>query len=175
MAMLLLRTDSDTRGDAVVRAAERAVPDHAVQFAYVRDQYRDIFEPLEVAAGIVSAFGLLSFLVAAAGVYSVMAYLVASRRREMGIRLALGAAAADIRRLVLGSSVRLVAVGAAIGLGGTLAAATLARSLSPGVNPLDLATYVSILSLVAITALVATWHPARQASRVDPAVTLRGE
>jgi predicted permease len=175
MAMLLLRTDSETGGDAVVRAAERAVPDHAVQFAYVRDQYRDIFEPLEVAAGIVSAFGLLSFLVAAAGVYSVMAYLVASRRREMGIRLALGAAAADIRRLVLGSSVRLVAVGAAIGLGGTLAAATLARSLSPGVNPLDLATYVSILSLVAITALVATWHPARQASRVDPAVTLRGE
>ncbi len=128
-----------------------------------------------LAARVVGGFALLSFAVAMAGLYGVMAFLVAGRRREMGIRLALGARHRQVRQLVLGSAMRLVFVGAALGLLGAVALSKWLQSQLYGVQAIDLSTYATVVVLVAAAATLATWLPARQASRVDPATTLRQE
>jgi ABC-type antimicrobial peptide transport system permease subunit len=102
-----------------------------------------------------------------------MAFLVANQAREIGIRMALGADSLRIRRLVLESSMWLVLVGAAIGIGGALVASRWAQSQLFGVSATDPTTIVLVAVVIVITALFATWHPARQATRVDPTVLLR--
>jgi ABC-type antimicrobial peptide transport system permease subunit len=134
-----------------------------------------MFADVLLATRVTGAFGLIAFLVAVVGVYGVMAYLVAGRRREIGIRMALGADRRDIGRLVLASSARLVVIGAALGLGGALLLSRWAASQFYGVSATDPATYTLVGATMLATALVATWHPARQAARVDPAITLRAE
>jgi ABC-type antimicrobial peptide transport system permease subunit len=104
-----------------------------------------------------------------------MAYLVAGRRREIGIRMALGADRRDIGRLVLTNSARLVIIGAVLGLAGALLLSRWAASQFYGVSATDPATYILVGTTILATALLATWHPARQAARVDPAITLRAE
>jgi ABC-type antimicrobial peptide transport system permease subunit len=116
----------------------------------------------------------LACLLAGAGIYALMAFLVASRAREIGIRIALGASAADIRRLVLGSSLRLVVAGAAIGIVSTMIASRWIGSQLYGVAPTDpLILTIVTLGIVAV-ALVATWRPARHAVHVDPTQLLKG-
>jgi ABC-type antimicrobial peptide transport system permease subunit len=102
-----------------------------------------------------------------------MAFLVANRARAIGIRMALGADSRRIRRLVLESSIWLVFLGAAIGIGGALVAARWAQSQLFGVRAMDPVTIGLVTLAVVVTALLATWHPARQATRVDPKVLLR--
>jgi ABC-type antimicrobial peptide transport system permease subunit len=116
---------------------------------------------------------MLAFVVAAAGIYGVMAFLVANRAREIGIRMALGADTRRIRSLVLASSMWLVLLGAGIGIGGAFVASRWAQSQLFGVKATDPLTIVLVTVAVALTALLATWHPARQATRVDPKVLLR--
>jgi ABC-type antimicrobial peptide transport system permease subunit len=128
-----------------------------------------------LATRVTSAFGLVAYLVALVGVYGVMAHLVLGRRREIGIRMALGADRQDIRGLVLASSARLVMIGTLLGIAGALALSRWTSSQFFGVSALDPATYAGVAAMVVATALLATWHPARQAARIDPAVTLRGE
>jgi ABC-type antimicrobial peptide transport system permease subunit len=110
-----------------------------------------------------------------AGIYGVMALLTASRTREIGVRMALGADRAAIRRLVFGSSLRPVVVGAMIGVISAAIAAKWAQSLLYGVSFADPVSYVLVALVVMAGALVATWQPARKAARVDPVVTLRAE
>ena len=126
-----------------------------------------------LATRIMTSFGILAFVVAAAGIYGVMAFLVANRAREIGIRMALGADSRRIRRLVLGSSMGLVLLGAAIGIGGAFVASRWIQSQLFGVTVTDPIAIVVATVGVAVTALLATWHPARQATRVDPKVLLR--
>jgi predicted lysophospholipase L1 biosynthesis ABC-type transport system permease subunit len=127
------------------------------------------------AMAVAGGFAAVALLLAAVGLYGVIAYSVAQRSRELGLRLALGATKRDVLGLVLGEGVRLTAVGVLAGLAGAFAAARLLRSQLYAVSPSDAAVYVGVALLTAAVALAATYMPARRATGIDPAVTLRGE
>jgi len=127
---------------------------------------------LAVLMGLFAALGLL---LGAVGIYGVLAYTVSQRRREIGVRLALGATTRDVLRMVVGGGLRLVAVGVAVGLAGALALARLMESVLYGVPPHDPLTFASVVVGLMGVALIASWLPARRASRVPPAVALRAE
>jgi ABC-type antimicrobial peptide transport system permease subunit len=131
--------------------------------------------PQRLAASIAGSLGTVALLLAAIGLYGVMAYAVASRSREIGVRMALGADAPDVVRLMLKYGLRLVAIGGVLGL---VAAAGLAQVLSGflfGVSPLDPVAYATAIGTLGLVALAATYIPARRASRIDPLKALRTE
>jgi putative ABC transport system permease protein len=115
----------------------------------------------------------LALLMAAIGIYGVLAVSVAQRTGEFGIRLSLGAQRADILRLVIGQGMRLVAIGLVIGLTASLALSRLMKRLLFGVGADDPSTFVMIAVLLMGVALLACWIPARRATKVDPLVALR--
>jgi ABC-type antimicrobial peptide transport system permease subunit len=124
---------------------------------------------------LLAAFALLALILASVGLYGVMALTVTQRTRELGIRLALGAARANIFKLVLSHGMALIAVGIGAGLIGTLAMGQLVVSLLYNVHPPDLtAAFCAVISL-SLVAFVACCVPARRATRVDPIVALREE
>ncbi len=167
------RVDSRARASDLYQTVRSVDPRNILKVDFVDDLFADQFADRLLATRVIGGFGLLAFLVAAAGIYGLMAFLVASRAREMGIRVALGATGNDIRRLVLGSSLRLVSAGAAIGIASALAASRLLRSQLFGVSPTDPLALIGVTSVVVAVALVATWSPARQAARMDPTVLLK--
>jgi predicted permease len=124
---------------------------------------------------LVAAFAAAALLLAAVGLYGVMAHDVWRRRRELGIRMALGARPRDALRLVLAEGLRLTAAGAALGLLGAILGGRLLRGLLFGVSASDPATFVAILLVLSAAALVACGLPAARAARVDPARVLRAE
>jgi ABC-type antimicrobial peptide transport system permease subunit len=124
---------------------------------------------------LLGAFAILAVVLAAIGLYGVVSYGVASRTREMGVRMALGARGADVLRLVLGGGLKLVAVGVLAGLAGAAAGTRLLGGLIFGVNPLDPVTFGLATTLLVVVALLAHWVPVRRALRVDPATALRAE
>jgi putative ABC transport system permease protein len=124
---------------------------------------------------LVTAFALVGLLLAAIGIYGVMAYAVAERTHELGVRIALGADRASVLRLVLGEAIALAAIGITIGLAGAFAATRLIQSLLFGITSTDALTFAGISALLAVTALVASYVPARRAMRVDPMIALRYE
>ncbi|MGH9935385.1 MAG: FtsX-like permease family protein, partial [Blastocatellia bacterium] len=128
-----------------------------------------------IGASMLSAFGALALLMSAVGLYGVLAYIVNQRRREIAIRLSLGARSADVLRMMLGQGLRLIAVGLGLGLPAALAAGHLLRNQLPGVNPFDPLTFSTIALLLAGVALLACWIPARRATKVDPMIALRAE
>jgi putative ABC transport system permease protein len=131
--------------------------------------------PHRFRAAIISTFAALALLLAMVGIFGVLAYSVEQRSREFGVRIALGATAAGIMRLILGSAARVVAVGGAIGLA---AAAVLVRTISTflfGVEPLDPMTFGSVSLILALTAAIATAAPAWRATRVDPVEAFRSD
>ena len=125
-----------------------------------------------VLVGIAAAMALL---LSAVGLYGAIAYAVGQRTNEIGIRMALGARAAQVAQLVVSQSVRLVAGGALIGLAGALAATRVLRALLFGVSPTDPITLGAALMTLLAVALVAAWVPARRAARVDPMTALRAQ
>ena len=145
---------------AIVFQTVRAVDQRNIlKLEFVDDQYALKFADKLLATRVIGAFGLLAFVIAAAGIYGVMAFLVAHRAHEIGIRIALGADASRINRLVMGSSLRLVLLGAALGIGGAIAASRWAESQLFGVRAADPATLAVVTLGVVATALLATWHP----------------
>ena len=120
-------------------------------------------------------FAGVGLALAVVGVYGVMAQMARRRVREMGIRLALGAQANDVRWLVVRNGLRLVTVGLVIGTAGAFAATRAMQAMLFGVAPKDPLTFVAVPALLVLTALVATWLPASYASRADPATALRTE
>jgi ABC-type antimicrobial peptide transport system permease subunit len=126
-------------------------------------------------ASLFGSFGTLALVLAAVGVYGVMAYTVSQRTREIGIRMALGARGGDIVRRVVGQGAVLAAAGVGLGIIGALGAARLMRGVLYGVQPVDPFAFLFIPLLLAGVALLASWLPARRAARVDPMVALRSE
>ncbi|MGH9854694.1 MAG: FtsX-like permease family protein, partial [Blastocatellia bacterium] len=128
-----------------------------------------------LAATLLSVFGGLALLLASVGLYGVMAYAVSQRRREIGVRLALGARQRDVFRLVIKEGMTLVAAGVALGLAGAIAGTRLLTAFLYGVEPTDAATFIGVALLLAVVALLANYLPARRAARTDPMQALRAE
>jgi putative ABC transport system permease protein len=124
---------------------------------------------------LLGLFGGLALLLSAAGIYGVMAYGVAQRANEFGLRLALGAQTQDVMKLVLKQGLRLISVGLVLGLAAALALTRLMKSLLFGVNATDAVTFAAVTLLLLVVALLACLMPARRATKVDPITFLRHE
>jgi ABC-type antimicrobial peptide transport system permease subunit len=131
--------------------------------------------PQRVAATVIGVFGATGLLLAAIGLYGVLAFHVAARTREIGIRVALGAPLTGVVRLVMRDSMRLVIAGIVVGLAGALLLTPLLGSLLYGIPAADPVTFAAGPLLLLAVALLATYVPARRATRVDPTVALRAE
>ena len=129
----------------------------------------------QTAAWLVGGFAALALLLGVVGLYSVIAYSVSQRTREIGVRVALGAQPASVYRLILSQAGRLIALGAVLGLAAAIGAAGLMSSLLFGVRSWDLATLGSVTALLAVAGLAASWFPARRAAAVNPVDALRAE
>ncbi|MFQ5790864.1 MAG: FtsX-like permease family protein, partial [Acidobacteriota bacterium] len=133
------------------------------------------FLPARMAAGVVSAFALLALLLAAVGLYGILAYSVSQAVRDIGIRMALGAGPAQVLRLVIRQGMTLTLAGLALGLAGGLALTRLMIGLLYGVSATDPLSYVTASVLLAGVALLATFLPARRATKIDAMSALRME
>jgi putative ABC transport system permease protein len=129
----------------------------------------------QVTASVAGILSLLALGLAAVGIYGVVAYAVTRRRREVGIRMALGASVRDVRRLILGQTMRPVAAGMTIGLAVAAAVARVLHSVLFGVSPFDPVAYLAAPLVMIAVAALATWLPTRQALQTDPVTTLRSE
>ena len=148
-------------------------PNLNVRVQRIEENVEAALAPVRIGAAAAATLGGLGLLLACTGVYGVMSFLVGSRRREVGIRVALGAKNADILRLILWQGMKPVAIGAVIGLPLAAAGAQLIRVMLYGLSPMDPLPFLSMAALLALMAAIAALVPARAALRVDPAVTLR--
>jgi len=139
------------------------------------DIYKLSMAETSFALVIIGIAGGVTLLLGLVGLYGVIAYIVAQRRREVGIRMALGAAGADVQRMFVRSGLQLAGIGMVVGIGVALAVSRFLASLLFGVSPFDPVTYGAVAVALGGVALVATWLPARQASMVEPAIALRSE
>lgn len=146
-----------------------------IQFRLLRTQIHETLTQDELMATLCGFFGGLAVLLAAIGLYGVISYTVAQRTNEIGVRLALGAQRSGIIRLILGEVSLLVGIGLAVGIGLTLAGGKAASSLLFGLKPDDPLILALTVVLLAAIGLVASFVPARRASRLDPMVALRYE
>jgi putative ABC transport system permease protein len=134
---------------------------------------RETFARQRFSALLLGGFSLVSLLLAAVGIYGVLAYSVTERTREIGVRVALGAEPARIVVLILSNGMRVVLAGAAAGLCGALALTGLLKSLLFGVKPHDAVTLAAVVAVLIVVALVAAWLPARRAAHLAPVDALR--
>jgi predicted permease len=161
---------------AVQRELRALDPDLPIDEVRTLDEVRtEAMFPARLMATMLAAFGALALGVACVGLAAVVAFAASQRTRELGVRMALGAEAGDVQRLIVADGLRLAAVGVAVGL---LLAAGVARLLASqlyGVSAADPLTFVLVPALLGGVALLAAWVPARRASRADPLVALRAE
>jgi ABC-type antimicrobial peptide transport system permease subunit len=128
-----------------------------------------------MATILLTGLGVIALLLAAMGLYGVMAYNVNQRTMEIGVRMALGARPGDVVRMVVGQGLRLVLYGLAIGLAGAWFAGNALAHFLPGVSAYDPVTIAAVTLLLTGVALFASWLPARRAARTDPMVALHAE
>jgi putative ABC transport system permease protein len=175
---LVVRTGGPPRGAAV--AVERAIhevdKDLPVSQMLTMDQLMgNSLGQRRLTLVLLASFAALALLLAAIGIYGVIAYSVRQRTHEIGVRIALGARSTDVLQLIVGQAMKLVAVSVALGLAGAFALTRWMATLLFNVQPADPLTFATIAALLTLIALVACWIPARRATKVDPMVALRCE
>jgi putative ABC transport system permease protein len=175
---LAVRTNVDPKStlaaiQSAIREVDKDQPVYQVQT--IDELISDSVGTRRFALTLLILFAVLALVLAVSGIYGVISYSVTQRTQEIGIRMALGAQAADVLRLVLGQFMRLTLVGVGLGLIGAYLATRLMTSLLFGVTPTDVPTFVLVSVGLSLVALVACLIPARRATRVDPLVALRYE
>ena len=160
----------------VRREVQRLDPNLPVQaLRTLPEHVSEALWPARLGAGLLAVFGLLALMLAAVGLSGLIAYLVSQRTHEFGVRLALGAQAGDLLKLVIWQGLKLTLSGVVIGLLGAFALTRLMENLLYGLSPSDPLTFLAITSLLVAVALLASYLPARRATKVDPLVALRYE
>jgi len=175
----LLIVDSDLSPKATVPWVRSQIgqldPTVPVTTEPLNDQVRKLADRPRFEMALLGFFAFCGLLMAMVGLYGVISFLATQRTQEIGVRMALGATRVDILRLIAGEGVRLIVLGAVLGLGAALAAAQLLKSLLFDVGTHDPASFIAVTLLLALVALVATLIPARAAMQTDPMKALRTE
>jgi predicted permease len=169
------RGDIDPIVPAVTRRIAEVNPAINIEFSILSDTIRSGLVRERLMAALSGAFGVLAGLLAAVGLYGVMSYTVARRSNEIGIRLAMGARSMDVLKMVIVEAGWMVGIGVAIGVALGLGAAKAARTMLFGLQPGDPATLSAAIALLAAIGLIASYLPARRASKLDPMTTLRSD
>jgi len=175
---IVIRTTGDPELVAPVLRSAAAAFDETLPVSDIRTMTKHLgiaLMPARLAGAALGVFGLLGLVLASIGMYGVMAYTVSQRRREIGIRMAIGAAGRDVVGMIMRQGLTLVIVGAAIGIGGALAASRLLRGILYSPSVIDPVTFAGVPLLLTAVAALASWLPARRASGVDPLEALRRE
>jgi predicted permease len=173
-----LRTSGDPEALASQVRAEVARLDPSMPVADLRTMTNALgmaLFPARLGGAALGLFGILGMILASVGIYSVMAYTVSRRSREIGIRVALGAARTQVVGLVLKKGMTLVLIGVALGMLAAVGASYLTAGILYGVEAVEPVTFVGVPALLAVVALAATWVPARRAASVDPMTALRSD
>lgn len=170
---------SDTDTQMVTSAARQILhelnPEIPPRFRTFSQVYWASLGSRRFNAILIGCFGILALLLAAVGIFGVIAYSVSRRTREIGVRVALGARSWDVLTMILTQGLRTILIGIAIGVAGSLAITRLLRSMLFGVTATDPLTFAAVILLLSGTALLACYIPARRATKVDPMVALREE
>jgi putative ABC transport system permease protein len=175
---LTVRTHGTATGLAPAIRSEMADLDKEQpieQLGSMEQTFSDQFAEPRFQSRLMGAFAALALILAVVGIYGVNAYAVTQRRRELGVRIALGARPSDVLRETLSEGLKLSAMGIVLGLTGAYAMSSLFRSVLVGVAGFDLVAVLSAAGLLAVVALIACYLPARRATRIDPASALRQE
>jgi putative ABC transport system permease protein len=175
---LLLRSNGDPLSlvptvRAVVRSVDEDLP--ILRLQTVRQQRRSDYAPYQLYAMTMGSFAAFAILLAAIGLYGVVAYNAAQRTREIGVRIALGAEAKHVIAMIAGQGGRLVLLGILLGTGGSMLLLRVLSAMLFGASPIDLPVFAAVAVLLSLTAALAIWLPARRASRIDPLEALRAE
>jgi ABC-type antimicrobial peptide transport system permease subunit len=157
----------------VVQQTDRDLP--LIDVRTQREQIDATMQMERMLAALTTGFGALALVLACVGIYGIMAYSVANRTNEIGIRLALGAQPGQVRGMILGESGWLAGVGVVVGVGAALGLARLVKTMLYGIQPWDTMTLIGGVSILLVVALAASWIPAGRAARVQPMVALRHE
>jgi predicted permease len=175
---LIVRTNSEPRNFIGAVRHEVEQIDRSVPISVVKTMQQHMTWPLwgpGMAATLSLAFGVIALLLSSVGLYSVMAYVVSQRTKEVGIRMALGANRHDVLKMITGQGMRLAIVGTVLGVVLALVLAKVMTSLLIGVSGYDVTTFIAVGALLTMVALVASYLPARRATKVDPLIALRHE
>ena len=156
-----------------MREADSTLP--IIKLRDMDDVFSQSLSRPRLLANLLGAFAGLALLLAAIGTYGVLSYMVSERRREIGIRMALGAERGTVLNSIMGQGLRLTAIGLGVGLAAAFGLTRLMESLLFGVQPSDPTTILAVVASITLIAAIACYLPAYRATRVDPVVVLRQE
>ena len=159
--------------EAAVRESDATLP--IIRYRAMDEVFAESVSRPRLLANLLAAFAGLALLLAALGTYGILSYMVSERRREIGIRMALGAAQRSVVQMVMGQGIAIAGAGLVLGLAGALALNRVMTSLLFGVQPTDPATFAVVSATIVTVATIACFLPARRAAQVDPMVVLRDE